>query len=234
MAEPHAAVGSCRYATHSGGFLVPKPIRHEHVVWEVHPASGELDTRSFGDGSLRQGRTKRLERGGWGPVVLNEEMKVMAKLHGPLPGLYKDMTLAESVAFLWYLRRVSAMGGSTPHNVLKGLRDGVAESCKAGEACSGSGRNPKDGGWLGEPTWHAVGRADVVQVAASKVGVVHELQRESGTTLTSHSCVRNMRNFVGPLRAVHQNVITKKGKSVRRRSCVWTRQRSWMNYRSFH
>ena len=41
--------------------------------------------------------------------MLNEERKVTAKL-GPLPGLHQDITLAESVAFLWYLRHVSALG----------------------------------------------------------------------------------------------------------------------------
>ena len=45
------------------------------------------------------------------------------------------------------------------------------------------GRNSKDGGWLAEPTWHAVGRANVVQAAATNVGlywcdVVHELERD--------------------------------------------------------
>ena len=32
--------------------------------------------------------------------------------HGPLLGLHQDITLAESVAFLWYLRHVSALGGT--------------------------------------------------------------------------------------------------------------------------
>ena len=116
LARPHAAVGRGRYApTHAGGPLVrpdvPKPIRHEHVVWEVHPESDELDTRVFGDGSLRHGRMKRLARRGWGLVVLSEEMKVTAKLHGMLLGLHQDITLAESVAFLC-LRHVRALGGT--------------------------------------------------------------------------------------------------------------------------
>ena len=96
----------------SYGQDVPKPIRHEHVVWEVHPVGGELDARGFGDGSLRHGRMKRLARGGWGAAVLTGDMKVTAKLHGPLPRLHQDITLAESVAFLWYLRHVSATGGT--------------------------------------------------------------------------------------------------------------------------
>ena len=98
MARPHPACGSCRYAldsTHAGpsyGQSVPKPIRHEHVVWEVHPENGEPDTRGFGDGSLRHGRVKGL-------VVLSEEMNVTAKLHGPLAGLHQNITVADCVAF---------------------------------------------------------------------------------------------------------------------------------------
>ena len=101
-----------RLADLSYGQDAPKPIKHEHVVWEVHPENGELDTRGFGDGSLRHGRMKRLAREGWGLVVLSEEMKVKAKLHGPLPGLHQDITLAESVAFLWYLRHIGALFGT--------------------------------------------------------------------------------------------------------------------------
>ena len=52
-----------------------------HVVWEVHPLV----------------------------TGCAEELKVTAKLHRPLPGLHQDITLAESVAFLWYLRHVSAL-----------------------------------------------------------------------------------------------------------------------------
>ena len=57
----------------SFGQDVPKPIRHEHVVWEVHPENGELDTRGFGDGSLRHGRMKQLACGSWGLAVLSED-----------------------------------------------------------------------------------------------------------------------------------------------------------------
>ena len=52
---------------------------------------------------------------------------------------------------------------------VKGLPDGAAEPCKAW-AEHGDGRNPKDGRWLAEPTWHAVGRANVVQVDATEAG----------------------------------------------------------------
>ena len=44
--------------------------------------------------------------------MLNEEGRAMAKLHSPLPGLHRDITMVESVAFLWYLRHVSALGGT--------------------------------------------------------------------------------------------------------------------------
>ena len=44
--------------------------------------------------------------GSWGLGVLNEERKFTAKLHGQLPGLHQDITLAESVDTLWYLRHL--------------------------------------------------------------------------------------------------------------------------------
>ena len=45
------------------------------------------------------------------------------------------------------------------------------------------GRNPKDGRWLAEPIWHAVGGTDVVQVTAMEGGwdwrdVVDGLERD--------------------------------------------------------
>ena len=83
----------------SFGQAVPRPIRHEHVVWEVHPVSGELDVRGLGDGSLRHGRTKQLARGSWVLALLNEDVKVTAKLHGPLPGIHQNITLEESCFF---------------------------------------------------------------------------------------------------------------------------------------
>ena len=55
---------------------------------------------------------KRLALGGWGFAVLNEDMKLTAKLHGPPPCLHQDVTLTESVAFLWYLPHVGALGGT--------------------------------------------------------------------------------------------------------------------------
>ena len=78
----------------SFGQDVSKPIGNEHLVWDLHPASGELDTQGVGDGSLRNGRMKALARGGWGLAVLNEDMKATAKLHGPLPDLHQDITQA--------------------------------------------------------------------------------------------------------------------------------------------
>ena len=62
---------------------VLQPNRHEHVVWDLHLPSGELDTQGFGDGSLSWARMKRLARGEWGGAVLSEDVKVTAKLHGP-------------------------------------------------------------------------------------------------------------------------------------------------------
>ena len=47
--------------------------------------------------------------------MLNEAVTVTA--NGPLPGLHQDITLAESVAFLWYLRHVSALVGSFVHGL---------------------------------------------------------------------------------------------------------------------
>ena len=67
---------------------------------------------------------------------------------------------------------------------------GLAGWCR-GVVQSGSGvlrklkdcRNPEDGRWLAEPTWHAVGWAEEVQVAATDTGwdrrdVVDELERD--------------------------------------------------------
>ena len=71
MARQRTAFGSLRvfsghdswWRTPSYGQDVPKPIRHEHVVWGVHPVSGELHTRGFGDGSLARAREAT---GTWG------------------------------------------------------------------------------------------------------------------------------------------------------------------------
>ena len=71
----------------------PKP-------WEVHPENGELDNRGFGDGSLKHGRVKRLARWSWGLA----RPRSLAST--------KETTLAERVAFLWFLRHVSALGGT--------------------------------------------------------------------------------------------------------------------------
>ena len=46
--------------------------------------------------------------------MTSEDMKVTAKLHGSLLGLHQDITPAESVAFLWYLRHVSVLSARTP------------------------------------------------------------------------------------------------------------------------
>ena len=76
-------------------------------------------------------------------------------------------------------------------------------------------QNPKDGRWLAEPTWHAVGRADVVQVTATEAGwdwrgVVDELECNglgvdwSQARHEAHVSLQcsNVRNFVGPLRSL--------------------------------
>ena len=39
-------------------------------------------------------------------------MQVTAKLHGPFPGLHQVITLADSAAFLWYLRHVRVLDGT--------------------------------------------------------------------------------------------------------------------------
>ena len=71
------------------------------------------------------------------------------------------------------------------------------------------GRNPKDGRCLAEPTWRAVGRADVVQVAgvmrlmswsAMGSGWTSQAQHESHASL---QCA-NVRNFAAPLRSLMQ------------------------------
>ena len=77
----------------SFGEDVPQLMGHEHVVQDLRSAGGALDIQEFGDGPHRYGRMKSLARAGWG--MLNEDLKVTAKLHGPLP-----------------LGHVSALGGT--------------------------------------------------------------------------------------------------------------------------
>ena len=101
----------------SYGQNVPKPMRHEHVVWELHKENGELDTMGLGDGSLKHGRIKRLARGGWGLAVLNEDMKVTAKLHGPLPGLHQDITLAGECCLVVVPAARQRDGRHSPHGL---------------------------------------------------------------------------------------------------------------------
>ena len=72
----------------------------------------ESSTRPALETGLRHGRMMRLAQGGRGLAELNKDMKVTAKLHGLLPGLHQAIPLAKSVAFLWYLRHVSALDGT--------------------------------------------------------------------------------------------------------------------------
>ena len=87
----------------SYGQDVPKLIGHERVVWEVHPVSCELDTRGFGDGSLRHGRAKLLGRGSWGLAVMSEERKVTASTR---TSLWRKVSLSCGA------RGTSAVGGT--------------------------------------------------------------------------------------------------------------------------
>ena len=75
----------------------------------------------------------------------------------------------EACKYFWFCwrcgfytaRRVKGLAG-----LCRGIvqsRDGVLRKLK-------DGRNLKDGGWLAEPTWRAVVRADVVQAPATKAG----------------------------------------------------------------
>ena len=107
MAGPHAAIGSCRYAldtTHAGGPLVRPGRSQAHQARRLGAASRE--------GRARHERFWRRLPQARAPEATNEDMKVTAKLHVPSPGFHQDITLAKSVAFLWYLHHVSAMGGT--------------------------------------------------------------------------------------------------------------------------
>ena len=81
------------------------------------------------------------------------------------------------------------------------------------------GRNPQDGRWLAEPTWRAVARAEVVQVAATETGwswrdVVDELEHDGlgvdqsqvrHESYVSLYCA-NVRKLVGPLRSLMRHL----------------------------
>ena len=70
----------------------------------------------------RQDMGSRLARGGLRLVVMNADMKVTAKLQGPLPGLLQELRFAESVALL--VVRLAGEGGGRkrkhpPHGLCK-------------------------------------------------------------------------------------------------------------------
>ena len=73
-------------------FMTARSAAHEHADWDLHPASGELDSQRFGDGSLRYGRMKRLAGG---PSSAERILQGYGK------------AVSESVA--WYLRHVSVL-----------------------------------------------------------------------------------------------------------------------------
>ena len=70
------------------------------------------------------------------------------------------------------------------------------------------GRNPEDGRWLAEPTWHAVGRADVVQ-AAAKVGWDW---CDVGLGSALISLQRDTNQKVGPLRSLMRHLSSERQK----------------------
>ena len=113
----------------------------------MHPASGELDTRRFEGGSLRNGRMKRLARGGWGLAVLNEEIKVAAKLYGPLRGLHQDIILAESVLLSCGTCGTSVLDGTGQFTYASTWRTDLGAHRRdratplSGEVCEGSRDN---------------------------------------------------------------------------------------------
>ena len=98
-------------------------------------------------------------------VVFQRKPRKKRATHAKFSGTH---TLAKtgSCWFCWkcgFYTAVKSLGG-----VLKKFKDG---------------RNPQDGRWLAEPTWRAVARADVVQVAATETGwswrdVVDELEHD--------------------------------------------------------
>eukprot|EP00973_Karenia_brevis_P003983 548463-Karenia_brevis.AAC.1 len=73
-----------------------------------------------------------MARAGWGLTVLNAQLKETARLHGPVPGWHQDITLAESLAFMWYLRHAGPAGGTLytdSKNVLQIWQRGPAHGC---------------------------------------------------------------------------------------------------------
>ena len=112
----------------------PPPLLSAAVVWEIHPQAGHFDELGFGDGSILDGRFPRLARGGWGLVVLDQHRHETARLHGPLPGLHQDITLAELTALEWYLKHIGPAGGNFHtdcHNIIKMWETGEQTCCDA-------------------------------------------------------------------------------------------------------
>ena len=134
MAHTHAAFGAIWDSldtSNAGGpsFAqdVPQPIGPERVVLDI---PGERRARHAGlrrrIGQVR--RMMRLAGGGLGVAVLSADMKFTAKLHAPWIGLHHDITLAEDVAFWWWLRRVSTRG-APPTLSLQTCSGSVGSGC---------------------------------------------------------------------------------------------------------
>ncbi len=90
----------------------PRPRADAAVVWERRPPDGHFASIGFGDGSLFNGRHKRLARGGWGLAVYGIDDELQALLHGPLPGFHQDIFMAELFAMWMYVRHLGPFGGN--------------------------------------------------------------------------------------------------------------------------
>ena len=86
----------------------------ECIVWERCPPDRILIGTGYGDGSGLNPKLEAIRRCGWGLVVWTPLGGISACAHGPLPGWTQDVPLAESYAFLIYLRFI---GPTTDVNV---------------------------------------------------------------------------------------------------------------------
>jgi hypothetical protein len=111
----------------------PRPRLDEAIVWVRRPADGTLAQSGFGDGSLFNGRHKRLARGGWGLAVYDNDDVLQALLHGPLPGYHQDILMAELFAMWMYVRHLGPFGGKFSTDSLSLVtmwRKGQASCCQ--------------------------------------------------------------------------------------------------------
>ena len=87
-------------------FLYPHPCMASDVVWEIVPHGGTFEGTGYGDGSGLRPTSRFMRRCGWGLVVYENGVGVVANVHGPLPGWMQEVPAAESYSLLLYLKSV--------------------------------------------------------------------------------------------------------------------------------